>query len=190
VPRTGAALIATAALVSLAVACGGSPSSAGSNGSSNAAGSALSKALAYAGCMRSHAVPDFPDPNSSGEFDKAALNQLAATNSHYRTASSSCAHLLPASSSGSIAAEVRQEWNGMASFARCMRSHGVPNWPDPTPYPPDPSRATFNLPASIQPTSATISKMEVCMRLVPNNETVGHIDNNNWMSAQQQMAGL
>ena len=77
----------------------------------------------------------------------------------------------------------------MASFARCMRSHGAPNWPDPTPYPPRPSEPTFQLPASIQPTPQTISKVEVCLRLVPNNEVVGHIDNDNWMAAQQAMAG-
>jgi hypothetical protein len=32
--------------------------------------------------------------------------------------------------------------------------------------------------------------MEECLRLVPMNYAVGHIDNNNWQSAQQQMAGL
>jgi hypothetical protein len=29
-----------------------------------------------------------------------------------------------------------------------MHSHGVPNWPDPSPYPPDPVRPTFNLHAA------------------------------------------
>jgi hypothetical protein len=77
----------------------------------------------------------------------------------------------------------------MGSFARCMPSHGVPNWPDPTPHPPDPSRPTFILPATIQPIPQTISKMDEYLRLVPNNEAVGHIDNNNWQTAQQQMAG-
>ena len=77
----------------------------------------------------------------------------------------------------------------MANFARCMRSHDVPNWPDPTAYPPEPDRPTFNLPASIQPTPVIISKMDVCLRLVPNNYVVGHIDNDSWRSAQQAMAG-
>jgi hypothetical protein len=45
------------------------------------------------------------------------------------------------------------------------------------------------LPASIQPIPQTISKMDVCLRLVPNNEVVGHIDNDNWQAAQQAMAG-
>jgi hypothetical protein len=77
----------------------------------------------------------------------------------------------------------------MASFARCMRSHGVPNWPDPTPYPPNPSRPTFNLPPSLQPTPQVIAKFDECLRLVPNNQAVGHVDNDSWLSVQQQMAG-
>jgi hypothetical protein len=139
--------------------------------------------------MRSHGVPDFPDPNSAGQFKKDTVEQLSASNSNYQTANQACAQLLPNSGGGPTAAEVRQEWNGMASFARCMRSHGELDWPDPTRYPPDPSRPTFNLPASIQPVPHVISKMDVCLRLVPHNAVVGHIDNDNWMAAQQAMAG-
>jgi hypothetical protein len=185
--RTMAAIVATAIALPTA-ACSGSQSPSGSRGSTNGAGSATSQAIAYASCVRSHGVPNFPDPNASGGFDKAALAQLAASNSQYQTATQACGHLLP-SGGGPTAAEVRQEWNGMASFARCMRSHGVPDWPDPTPYPPDPSRPTFILPASIQPVPQAISKMDECLRLVPNNEVVGHIDNNSWQAAQQAMAG-
>jgi hypothetical protein len=191
--RTMAAILATAIALP-AAACSGSQSPPGARGSTSGAGSATSQAgsatsqaIAYASCVRSHGVPNFPDPNASGGFDKAALAQLAASNSEYQTATQTCGHLLP--SGGPTAAEVRQEWNGMASFARCMRSHGVPDWPDPTAYPPDPRRPTFILQASIQPVPQTISKMDECLRLVPNNEVVGHIDNNSWQAAQQAMAG-
>jgi hypothetical protein len=187
-----AVLAVTAAAAGLAVlvaACGGSPSSPGRAGSSNAGGSPNSQALAYSSCVRSHGVPNFPDPNSSGEFDKAALNQLAASNSQYETATQTCGHLLPNNGGGPTPAEVRQEWSGMLNFARCMRSHGVPTWPDPVPYPPNPQRPTFILPASIQPVPQVISKMDECLRLVPNNEVLGHIDNDSWMTVQQEMAG-
>jgi hypothetical protein len=70
-----------------------------------------------------------------------------------------------------------------------MRSHGVANWPGPTAYPPDPSRPTFDLPSSIQPTQQVIAKLDECLRLVPNNAVVGHIDNDSWSSVQQQLAG-
>ena len=181
--RTVAAGIAVAALALLAAACDGTSHPSSSNGS----GSANSADLAYARCERTNGVPTFPDPTSTG-FPKATLAQLAASNPRYSAASHKCAHLLQ-SGSGPTEAQLQQEWTGMTNFARCMRSHGMANWPDPTPYPPDPSRATFELPSSIQPTAQVISTMHVCLRLVPNNEVVGHIDNDSWMSAQQQMAG-
>ena len=185
--RSATSIIAAAALALLAGACGASPSTAAAGGSSNLTGSTNSQQLAYSRCVRSHGVPNFPDPNSSGGFSKTTLQQLAAGNSQYQTATETCAHLLPASG-GPTQAELRQGWTGMANFARCMRSHGIPNWPDPTPYPPEPDRPTFNLPASIQPTPATIAKMDVCLRLVPNNNVVGHIDNDSWTGTQQAMA--
>ncbi|HTX84728.1 MAG TPA: hypothetical protein VME44_21270 [Streptosporangiaceae bacterium] len=188
--RAAAAILATAAVL-LAAACSGSRPSTHSAAAANTTGSVASKQRAYASCMRSHGVAHFPDPDSSGGFDKATLAQLAASNSQYRAANQTCGHLLPAgSSSGRTPAQERQEWSGMLKFARCMRSHGEPNWPDPTPYPPYPSDPTYMLPASIQPVPQTISKMEECLRLVPMSYALGHIDNPDWQSAQQQMAGL
>lgn len=185
--RAAVVIIATAVLALSAAACNGGPSSSGSNGSRAANGSANSKALAYASCMRSHGVPNFPDPGSSGDFDKTTLQRLTRSSPRYQTANHACGRLLPAG--GPTAAEVQQEWSGMASFARCMRSHGVPNWPDPTPYPPYPNEPTFDLPASVQPVPRTISTMDECLRMVPHNEVVGHIENDNWRAAQQAMAG-
>jgi hypothetical protein len=60
VAQTAAAIIATASLALLAAACSGSPPSAGSSGSSS--GSANARLVAYSQCMRSHGVPNLPDP--------------------------------------------------------------------------------------------------------------------------------
>jgi hypothetical protein len=183
------ALTATAAVALMAAACGGTGSGGAPNSSaSDSSASANSQLLAYAGCMRSHGVPTFPDPTSTG-FNKATLSQLAASNPQFQPANEKCAHLLPSSGSQLTQAQLQQWWTGMASFARCMRAHGMPDWPDPTSYPPDPSQPTYNLPASIQPTTQVITKMDVCLRLVPNNQVLGHIDNSGWESAEQQMAG-
>jgi hypothetical protein len=43
--------------------------------------------------------------------------------------------------------------------------------------------------ASIQPVPQTISRVEECLRLVPNNQVLGHIDNDTWQSAEQALAG-
>ena len=61
-PRRAAALAVVAALAVLATACGGGTSSATSSASAN------SQKLALAQCMRSHGVPDFPDPAASGGY--------------------------------------------------------------------------------------------------------------------------
>jgi hypothetical protein len=138
--RTAAAVIATAALVLLAAACSSSsPSSTGSGGSTNAGGSASSGAansqlVAFSHCMRSHGVPSFPDPapgTTNAKFLSA--QQLGVSSSQYQSAENACQPLLPAGIDDLFPpAEVQLLLPGMREFSQCMRSHGVPNWPDPT----------------------------------------------------------
>ena len=126
--RSRAAILAVAGLLLLASACGGgSRPSAGSGGSSNTGGSTNSQQLAFAGCMRSNGAANFPDPNSSGQFDKTTLGQLAASNSQFQTANRDCQHLLPTPS----ASQQRQIAALALEFSKCMRNHGVTNFPDP-----------------------------------------------------------
>ncbi|HET6172232.1 MAG TPA: hypothetical protein VFD90_06495 [Gaiellales bacterium] len=90
-------------------------------------------AVAFARCMRSKGVPDWPDPNSSGGFDKSKLTtqRLGASNSRVQAAQSACNHLLPNGGSGPNAAQVQQMRAHGLRFSHCVRSHGVPNFPDP-----------------------------------------------------------
>jgi hypothetical protein len=141
--RIAAAVIAAAALVLLAAACGGSPSSIGDT--PNGSGSATStSAVAYSHCIRSHGVPNYPDPSSGGQLPKGSAEQFGVSNSRLQTARRACQHMYP-SNGGSFQqlmlcentgdcpqAVVQHALTEMRSFARCMRSHGVPNWPDPT----------------------------------------------------------
>jgi hypothetical protein len=148
--RTAAAIIAAAGLVLLTAACGGRPSATASGGSSNAGGSARSQpAVAFSGCMRSHGVPNFPDPSSSGGVPKETAQQLGVSNSQLQAALNACQHLLP--NTGNVddnPAALHRWWTQMLHFARCMHSRGVPNWPDPSAYSQDPQRPTFNLHAA------------------------------------------
>ena len=147
VPRTTAAVIATAALALLAAGCGGSPSSAGSGGSPAAGWSAgPTSAVAYSHCVRGHGVPSYPDPGGGGTLAKVGAQQLGVSNSRLQAARGACQHLLPASGASLDANSLRQcELTGDCpqalvqqaltvgrTIARCMRSHGVANWPDPT----------------------------------------------------------
>jgi len=162
---------AAVAVTALLTACSASPSSTGSGGSPDTGGAANSQQLAYAQCARSHGVPNFPDPNSSGGFSKATLQQLAAGNSQYQAATQACAHLLPNGGSGPTQAELQQSWSDMRTFAGCMRHYGVPDWPDPTSYPQHPERPYFNLqPVGIDPNSPQIiAEIHECDPLLHGN---------------------
>ena len=140
--RTAAAIIAAAALVLLAAACGSSPSSTGSGSSSTAGrsansstagGSANAQLVAFSRCMRSHGVPNFPDPQagaSNAKFPSAP--QLRVSSSQLSTAENACQRVLPVGVDDQFPpGEVPLLLRGMLPFARCMRSHGVPNFPDP-----------------------------------------------------------
>jgi len=142
-PRIAAAITATAGLALLAAACS-SPSSTGSSGSPDAGGSAPPpSAVAFASCMRSHGVPDFPDPSGSGALPKTSPQRLKVSSSQFQTAQRACQHLLPSTVTNSALeqcetagvcsrAETQLMLNAGLRFAGCMRSHGVPKWPDPT----------------------------------------------------------
>jgi hypothetical protein len=163
--RTAAVIIA-AALALLAAACGGSPSSAGS-GSPAARGSASSPSpLAFSRCMRSHGVPNFPDPNSSGLLPKNQVAQLTAGNPQFPAAHRACEHLLP-NGGQPTQAQVQQAWNDMRIFARCMRSHGVPNWPDPATTSQQDQRPFFHLPNTTDPNAPQITtKIRACQHVL------------------------
>jgi hypothetical protein len=125
-----------AALTFAAIVAGGcshgSPGPGVARGSSSPSGSASNGPLAFSQCMRSHGVPNFPDPGSDGSIPKQTAQQLGVSSSRYGAAQRACADLLPNSDQGGLSqAEVQQAWTGMRDFAGCMRSHGVLNWPDP-----------------------------------------------------------
>jgi hypothetical protein len=167
--RTAAAIITTAALALLATACSGSPSATGSGGSSSAGRSAVG----YSHCMRSHGVRNFPDPDSSGTIPKETPQQLGVSNSQYQAATLACRRLLP-NSSGPNQAELQQQLNGLRTFALCMRSHGVANWPDPTLDREGLGEINFILHGKIDVNSPQIiSKIHACQHLIPPGTRAG-----------------
>jgi hypothetical protein len=145
--RTAAAIIAGAALALLASACSSGSASSNGSGTASAAGSASSRpAVAFSGCMRSHGVPNYPDPDPNGTLPKASPQQLGVSSSRFNAAQRSCQHLLPATGGSLTATSLRQCYlaedcpqalvqhalTAGRGFARCMRSHGVAYWPDPS----------------------------------------------------------
>lgn len=150
-PRAlGPVALATVAALLLA-GCGGGSSSPGvaqlanSSGSSAAsattttgelaspgAGSPEAEALANAGCMRSHGVPNFPDPTTSGIVH---LRGVDLSSPAFQAAQRACRKLFPNGVKGkggppSPAEQAKMQEAGL-KFSQCMRSHRAPNFPDP-----------------------------------------------------------
>ncbi len=149
----GSAVLMTVAL--LFAACGGSASSPGvarlssgtssSSDASSGGGSPATEAgaptgqqlVAFAQCMRSHGVPAFPEPSGGrllipvgaggrrGGIDPASAG--------FQAARKACRKLLPSGGVPSPALQAKAQ-EGALRFSQCMRTHGVPGFPDPTFY--------------------------------------------------------
>jgi hypothetical protein len=120
-------LIAIGLLVS---GCGGGSTSTGAPRPGVA--NMRRQSLAFAACMRSRGVPDYPDPQVAGSGDGVQVTISPGTanpnSPAFRAADQACHHLLPGLVSSSPSSGQDQEQD--LKFADCMRSHGVPGFPD------------------------------------------------------------
>jgi hypothetical protein len=85
----------------------------------------------YTACMRSHGVPNFPDPDAEGTITITVSRSLNPSAPQFQKAEADCKHLAPAGK-GLSPAKQQQTKTRLLAFAACMRSHGVPKYPDPT----------------------------------------------------------
>jgi hypothetical protein len=121
------AVVATAAVLAAATACSGSAASSGSVSTG-----ATGQMLAYSQCMRAHGVPDFPDPDASGNIQVAPGSPNDPLNSpQEQVADNDCKHLLPGGGSSTEGVN-QQTLSRDLKLAQCMRAHGATNFPDPT----------------------------------------------------------
>jgi hypothetical protein len=99
----------------------------------------MSGALAYANCVRSHGVPDFPDPNGQGEFQLHTVfengrptqgGDLVPSSPAFRAGERACGSFGSAGRQVTRAQE-EQAFQKDLKAAACMRANGVPEYPDP-----------------------------------------------------------
>ena len=83
--------------------------------------------MAFAGCMRSHGVPNFPDPNAQGVIQVSGIDTGSST---FQAATNDCRHLLP-NGGQPTPAQQAQALATALKFSQCMRSHGISGFPDP-----------------------------------------------------------
>jgi hypothetical protein len=128
--RAAAIVAATLAVGILAAACG-------SSGPGAANGSRVTPApvatLRYSVCMRAHGVPDFPDPSAGGGISLSDQpgSDLNPSSPAFQAAQRSCATIRLAKFNPTPA-ERAEDTTKLLGFARCVRAHGVPNFPDPS----------------------------------------------------------
>jgi len=78
--------------------------------------------------MRSHGALGFPDPTSQGTI---TVTQAMLNSTQIKTAASSCKNMLPRGAVQLPPALQRKLETQALQYAACMRSHGVPSFPDP-----------------------------------------------------------
>jgi hypothetical protein len=123
----------SASVASIATTAAAPTTSTGTSTTAGTPAAQVQDLLAFSGCMRKHGVSSFPDPtrNADGSYGFAAnLGQLRKLIRSSQNALTSCESLLAQSgilSSANIG-KFRQQ---MLAYARCMRSHGVADFPDP-----------------------------------------------------------
>ena len=84
------------------------------------------KAVTFAACMRENGVADFPDPRASGDFPDFGVSVSPAV---WDRALRACEDLKPP---GSLSVRLSPAVRSAAlKFARCMREHGVKDFPNP-----------------------------------------------------------
>jgi hypothetical protein len=133
-----ASVAATLAASLLIAACGGSGS-----GTTGAGAPSHSQMLALANCVRSHGVPNFPDPTGngrggiqiqqsdrSGSGPSTAVDGVRVNGPAFQAAMQACHKYLPSGGAPSAAKTAKIKAQALA-MARCMRTHGVPDFPDP-----------------------------------------------------------
>jgi hypothetical protein len=117
-------------------------------------------AVAYSACMRSHGMPNFPDPDSKGMPGQADPEHLGVSSSRYQAAEQACQHLLPTGGPLQYQTQqcllfgdcpqtlLQQLLTVERMYAQCTRTHGCPTGPTPRSAPRAALSSTSVVPAS------------------------------------------
>jgi hypothetical protein len=85
--------------------------------------------------MRAHGLKDFPDPQTQSgggislSIKKGASSDLDPNSPTFRSASNACKKYAP--NGGKAKPLSTAEQQQFIRYAQCIRTHGVPNFPDP-----------------------------------------------------------
>jgi hypothetical protein len=164
-------LVVLALIPFTAAACGGSGSPGvadlGTTQTTTSAAASGTSGERYAACMRSHGVPQFPDPTNNGKTFHIQIGPggIDKSSPRFRSAEASCASLQPPGPSFEGPTITPAEQVDYLKAAACMRAHGVPGFPDPTFVG---GHVSFNIPAGISRNSPVVARaIETCRKRIP-----------------------
>jgi hypothetical protein len=179
------AIAGLAAIGLLAAACGGGSKDPGAAGAARTATTATPSAAASPGqsgqlsqtqqllelaqCIRSHGVPNFADPSpGAGTLEIIENSGVNPQTPAFQAAWKACSKYAPG---GNLtpAQNAAQNAEGVQE-SQCMRSHGVPNFPDPTTGPV--GEQVINLRGTgIDPNSPAVkAASQACAKLFPGSK--------------------
>jgi hypothetical protein len=177
--RAGLVVVVLLGAGVLAAGCGGGPSghAVASVGTTTATtrsatvkgGSTTSpsnSALAFVNCMRAHGEPNMPDPTIEGRTVHIVVTPGLDPNSpQFTAANNACKHLLPSNGVPKGNTVTPADQADYLEAAACMRSHGVPRFPDPSF---ENGGVTFSIQTSIDTSSSQYkSALATCQKLIP-----------------------
>jgi hypothetical protein len=125
--------------------------------------------------MRSHGVPNFPDPDNKGRIKitsgvarNGQKTGVDVNSPGFERARKACDQLLP-NGGRPTAAQQEKEQQQMLKYAQCMRSHGVPRFPDPKAG----GAMTLGTKSGVDPNTPQFqSAQKTCQKLVPGGPMV------------------
>jgi hypothetical protein len=89
--------------------------------------------VAFAACMRKHGLPNFPDPQAVGggyRLSFGSENGIVVSSPQFKNAQQACKKLLLNGGTTSPQEQAKQLQEAL-KYAACIRSQGVPDYPDP-----------------------------------------------------------
>jgi hypothetical protein len=111
-----------------------STSPRGGASTSASAASAVESGVAFSRCIRSHGMPNFPDPKVSGQTVRMGSPRTIES-AAFQSALRSCQRLLPKGTPGPEASSSQAQAR-MLEVSACMRKRGISGFPDPSTSPP------------------------------------------------------
>jgi hypothetical protein len=178
--RAGLVAVAVLGAGVLAAACAGGPSgqpvaSLGTTTTTTPAsiakagspGGPPSSALAFVNCMRTHGEPNMPEPVAEGRSVRIVVTPgLDPSSPRFTTANNACKHFLPGNGVPKENTISPADQADYLKAAACMRSHGVPNFPDPT-FENGSVTLTSPTPPIDTSSSQYKSALATCQKLIP-----------------------